>query len=103
MPGFVKDLSSYFRRADLHVLPSVGEGFKNVIVEALAAGTPVVSTDCLPGPREILCGEKFGRLLPVGDAKALAEAVVESLESTHDREALKARGQEFSIYKTVEQ
>ena len=102
MPGFVKDPSPYYQQADLHVLSSVGEGFGNVIVEALEAGTPVVSTDCLSGPREILSDGKFGHLVPVGDAVALAVAMAESLSATHDTAALKARAQEFSIDKAVD-
>jgi len=97
MPGFVKDLSPYYQRADLHVLSSTGEGFGNVIVEALEAGTPVVSTDCPSGPREILRDGQFGRLVPVGDAAALAEAMAGSLADSHDSAELKARAQDFSI------
>ena len=103
MPGFVKDPSPYYQHADLHVLSSTGEGFGNVIVEALEAGTPVVSTDCQSGPREILSDGQFGRLVPVGDAVALAAAMADSLAATHDRGALKARAQDFSIDKAVDQ
>jgi len=103
MPGFVKDPSPYFGRADLHVLSSTGEGFGNVIVEALAVGTPVVSTNCQSGPYEILSGGKFGRLVPVGDAVALAVAMADSLAATHDTSALKARARYFSIDKAVDQ
>lgn len=103
MPGFVKDLSPYYKHADLHVLSSKGEGFGNVIVEALAAGTPVVSTDCLSGPREILDDGRFGRLVPVGDVATLAVAMAESLVAPHDIAALKERAQDFSIDKAVDQ
>jgi len=103
MPGFAKDTAPYYQRADLHVLSSTGEGLPTVIIEALAAGTPVVSTDCPSGPREILVGGQFGRLVPVGDAPALATAMAESLASPHDRAALKARAQDFSIDKAVDQ
>ncbi len=103
MPGFIMDPTPYFQHADLHVLSSTGEGFGNVIAEALAAGTPVVSTDCQSGPREILSNGQFGRLVPVGDAEALALAMAESLADTHDREALKARAQDFSIDRAVDQ
>lgn len=103
MPGFVKDPSPYFQHADLHVLSSTGEGFGNVIVEALEAGTPVVSTDCPSGPREILCDGKFGRLVPVGDPAALATAMTESLASFHDHATLIQRAKDFSIDKAVDQ
>lgn len=103
MPGFVHDPSPYFQHADLHVLSSTGEGFGNVIVEALEAGTPVVSTDCPSGPSEILCDGKFGRLVPVGDATALAVSMEEALATTHDKAALKARAQDFAINKAVDQ
>ena len=103
MPGFVKDISSYYQQADLHVLSSTGEGLPTVIIEALAVGTPVVSTDCPSGPREILCHGQFGRLVPVGDAAALALAMSDSLAATHDTAALKARAQDFSIDKAVDQ
>jgi glycosyltransferase involved in cell wall biosynthesis len=103
MPGFAKDLSSYYQHADLHVLSSTGEGLPTVIIEALAAGTPVVSTDCPSGPREILSDGKFGSLVPVGDATALAAAMADSLAVTHDKAALKLRAQDFSIDKAVDQ
>lgn len=102
MPGFVKDLAPYYQRADVHVLSSTGEGLGNVIIEALAAGTPVVSTDCPSGPREILCDGQYGRLVPVGNAEALAAAIAESLSVTHDREALKAWAKNFSIDKAAD-
>jgi glycosyltransferase involved in cell wall biosynthesis len=103
LPGQVADPRPYYRRADLHVLSSVAEGFGNVLVEALAAGTPVVSTDCESGPREILVDGNFGCLVPVGDAAALAEAMAASLRQEHDMAALVARAQHFSIEKATDE
>jgi len=103
MPGFTKDTLPYYKRADLHVLSSIGEGLPTVIIEALASGTPVVSTDCKSGPREILCDGKFGQLVPVGDAEALGEAIEQSLAATHDHASLVARAQDFAIDKGVNQ
>lgn len=97
MPGYVDNPTPYFQHADLFVLSSKGEGLPTVIIEALANGTPVVSTDCPSGPREILVDEKFGRLVPVGDINALAEAMSVSLKSKHDIKALQNRANDFSI------
>lgn len=94
--GFVSDPAPFYRRADLFVLSSAWEGFGNVIVEALAVGTPVVSTDCKSGPAEILENGKYGKLVPVGDSAALATAIAESLSEPFDPEALKARAKDFS-------
>ncbi len=101
MPGFVKNPYAYMRHARLLVLSSRWEGFANVLVEALACGTPVVSTDCRSGPREILEGGRFGRLVPVGDAEALSEAILETLQTTPDRAMLKQRAQGFTLDESV--
>lgn len=96
MPGFVKDPSPWYRAADLFVLTSDNEGFGNVIVEALSCGVPVVATDCPSGPAEILENGRYGWLVPVGDADALAAAIQEALAASHDREALKRRAADFA-------
>jgi glycosyltransferase involved in cell wall biosynthesis len=93
--GFVSDPMPYYRSADLFVLSSDYEGFGNVIVEALACGLPVVSTDCPSGPAEILENGRYGRLVPVGDDEALAQAMQIELTSTHDRDALVQRANAF--------
>lgn len=94
--GFVSDPGPFYRAAWLFVLSSAWEGFGNVIVEALAAGTPVVSTDCRSGPAEILENGRYGQLVPVGDAVALAGAMREMLQSNHDSRALQRRAEEFA-------
>lgn len=96
LPGFVAETGPWYANADLFVLCSDYEGFANVIVEALEHGVPVVSTDCPSGPSEILENGRYGRLVPVGDAKALADAICEALAESPDRNALKARAQDFS-------
>lgn len=80
--GFVKNPYPYMKRATAFVLSSSREGLPTALVEALALGTPVISTDCRNGPREILCDGKFGKLAPVGDARALARAVLDVFRGT---------------------
>ena len=102
LPGFASSTERYYRTADLFVLSSVGEGLPTVIVEALEQGTPVVSTDCRSGPREILDNGRYGALVPVGDPEALANSMKHALESPHDKEALKARAADFSVNKAAD-
>jgi len=94
--GFHVDPSPFYATADLFVLSSDYEGFGNVIVEALSFGVPVVSTDCPSGPAEILEGGRWGTLVPVGDAEALAAAIDRALATLHDPDALKRRAADFA-------
>jgi len=99
--GFAENPYKYMARASLLVMSSRFEGLPSVLVEALACGCPVVSTDCPSGPREILEDGEWGRLVPVGDEKALANAITESLDEEHDPERLRARAEDFSVEKAV--
>ncbi len=90
MPGFVANPYAYLARAGAFALSSAWEGLPTVLIEALALGTPIVSTDCRSGPREILQGGEYGRLVPVGDPPGLAEALLEALQeprAAHGTEA----------------
>lgn len=77
--GFQPNPYPWIARADLLVLCSDHEGLPNVIVEALILDTPVVSTDCPSGPREILGAARPECLVPVNDAAALAHAIAAAL------------------------
>jgi glycosyltransferase involved in cell wall biosynthesis len=103
MPGFVDNPFQYFARADLFVLSSRWEGLGNVVIEALACGCPVVSTDCPSGPAEILENGKYGTLVPVGDPEALAAAILKSLDTPMDRQRLRDRGAKFSVENATRQ
>ena len=96
MPGYVANPGPWLASADLFVLSSDYEGFGNVIVEALGAGLPIVSTDCASGPAEILDNGRFGTLVPVGDEHALAQAMESALGCACDRAALVRRAGEFA-------
>lgn len=79
MPGFMESPYPFMARASVFVLSSLYEGLPNVLIEALAIGTPSVSTDCPSGPQEILEGGKYGPLVTMGDHEAVAQAVAELL------------------------
>ncbi|MDB5422953.1 MAG: hypothetical protein JWQ29_369 [Phenylobacterium sp.] len=75
MPGFVPDIRPWLDRARLFLLSSKYEGYAAVVIEALAAGRPVVSTDCTPATHELIARTGCGAVTPVGDVQALADAL----------------------------
>jgi glycosyltransferase involved in cell wall biosynthesis len=79
MPGFDPNPFRYMKRAGVFVLSSRYEGLPNVLIQAMACGCPVVSTDCPNGPAEILDGGRYGPLVPVDDVEALAYAMAQAL------------------------
>lgn len=85
LPGFVPDPYASMTRASAFVLSSVFEALPTVLIEAMALGTPVISTDCPSGPAEILENGRWGTLVPVGDVAALAAALEEAVESAPKR------------------
>jgi glycosyltransferase involved in cell wall biosynthesis len=96
-PGFVANPYAYMSKVKMLVMTSIYEGFGNVLVEAIIAGTPVVSTNCESGPAEILEDGKYGDLVAVGDVPALAAAMINTLNNPRNPELLRQRGQEFSL------
>ncbi len=97
LPGFVPNPYPYMRAASLFVLSSRWEGLPTVLVEAMACGTPVVATDCPSGPAEILENGRLGRLAPVADPEALAQAILAELADPTPVERLEARAEHFSF------
>jgi glycosyltransferase involved in cell wall biosynthesis len=102
LPGYKENPFAFMKRSDVFVLCSAWEGLPVALVEAMALGTPVVSTDCPSGPAEILEGGRWGRLVPVDDEAALAAAIVETLRSPA-RDAGLARSGDFALDKIIQE
>jgi glycosyltransferase involved in cell wall biosynthesis len=99
LPGFAENPYAYMAQSQVFVLSSRYEGFGNVLVEAMATGTPVVSTDAPDGPAEILENGRYGPLVPIESPDALARAIIDTLDSPISSDLLKAKAQEFSAHK----
>jgi glycosyltransferase involved in cell wall biosynthesis len=102
LPGFAPNPYAFMARVDLLAVSSRVEGMPNTIIEALACGCPVVSTDCPSGPAEILQDGRYGTLVPPGDDAALAQAIITTLQAAPERDALRARAADFSVERAVE-
>jgi glycosyltransferase involved in cell wall biosynthesis len=95
LPGFVPNPFAFMARASVFALSSAWEGSPNVLIQALALGTPAVATNCRSGPEDILDGGRLGRLVPVGDAAALARAIEETVATPPDPTLLKRGVERF--------
>ena len=71
----------YLAQSDIFVLSSLLEGFPNVIIEALACGLPIISTNCESGPNEILANNKYGFLTKIMDSEDLAQKMIHLAEN----------------------
>jgi glycosyltransferase involved in cell wall biosynthesis len=100
--GFVENPYAFMARASLFVLSSAWEGSPNVLVEAMACGCPVVSTDCPSGPAEILDDGRYGKLVPVGDCEALSRAITGLLDDPTDAAVLRERARQYSSAASAE-
>ena len=81
--GYVDNPYAYMARARVFALSSAWEGLPTVLIEAMALGVPVVSTNCKSGPEEILNQGEFGALVPVGDSNAMAQSILAVLQGKH--------------------
>jgi glycosyltransferase involved in cell wall biosynthesis len=95
--GFTKHPFAWMKHAALLAHSARWEGSPNVLVEALACGLPVVATDCPGGSSEILEAGQYGRLVPVGDVDAFAQALAAALDGPHDAERLRLRASAFTV------
>jgi glycosyltransferase involved in cell wall biosynthesis len=103
LPGFVANPFAYMARAAVFALSSINEGLPGVLIQAMACGCPVVSTDCPSGPAEILAGGRYGRLVVPGDAAGLAEAILATLDAPPPAALLRERAGFFSVERAVAQ
>ena len=102
LPGYVDNPWAWMARASVFALSSWWEGLPGALIEAMACGCPVVSTDCPSGPAEILEGGVHGPLVPPGDAGALAEAILKLLDAPPNPVWLRARAAGFSVEPAVD-
>ena len=96
LPGFVANPFAWLARCGVFALSSRWEGLPSVLIEALACGCPVVSSDCPSGPSEILGPGRLAPLVPVGDAAALAAALAQRLDAPGDPLPRRARARDFA-------
>ena len=101
--GHVEDPKPFFSFSDVFVSSSSWEGMPVAHLEALASGLPVICTDCPSGPAELLENGRYGTLVPVGDADALAKAIISRLNNPSNIEPLISRAKEFTQEKIAEQ
>ena len=97
LPGFARNPYPYMKRAAAFILSSLWEGSPNVLTEALALGTPVVSTDCPSGPREVLDHGRFGPLVPMGNPDTLAHAILTVLNAPPEKSLLKSAVAAYTV------
>ena len=101
--GHVSNPYKYMSKCDVFALSSRWEGLPNVLIEALACGCKIVSTNCPSGPYEILSAGRYGLLVEVGDEKQFAKKIIQALDTRADGQALQARANEYELSKISDQ
>lgn len=100
--GFEENPYTYYGNADCFLMTSDYEGLPTVMIEALACGCPVVSTDCISGPSEILKEGKYGYLTRIGDKESIVHALLKTIDDNDiNKERLKRRADYFSVDNSV--
>lgn len=103
LPGFAANPYAYMAKSRMFVLSSRFEGLPGVLIEAMACGVPVISTDCPGGSSEILEEGRWGQLVPVGDAEALSQAILRVLSTPTDSlPKVHQRAQEFGQERAID-
>jgi glycosyltransferase involved in cell wall biosynthesis len=97
LAGWTTNPFAFMARADLFVLASDYEGLPGVLIQAMACGCPVVSTDCPDGPREILADGRYGTLVTPRDPDAMARAIEHALVAASDPASLRTRANDFHV------
>jgi glycosyltransferase involved in cell wall biosynthesis len=103
LAGFRHDVARFIAHSTVFALSSKWEALPTVLIETLALGTPIVSTDCQSGPAEILESGRYGMLVPVGDPRALAAAIERQASKPCNKHANLQRAYSFSTQFAVEQ
>lgn len=101
LPGFKSNPYSYMAHTAVFASTSLWEGNPFVLAEALAAGTPVVATDCPSGPREVLQDGRYGHLVAVGDAQTLADAILKTLQTPLPADMLREAARPYEIERST--
>jgi len=103
--GFRQDIPRLLAAIDIYMLPSANEGFSASMLEAMAAGKPVIATD-VGGAKEVVIDKRTGILIPPGSASAIASAIIDLLDHPEKQAALAQAGrsrvvQEFGVQRMV--
>ena len=101
LPGWRDNPFAFMRRAALFVVSSKYEGLSGALIQALACGCAAISTDCPSGSREILDNGRIGHLVPVGDHKALADAIIRMLDTSPNSRLLQNWARRFSFEASI--
>jgi glycosyltransferase involved in cell wall biosynthesis len=95
--GFQSNPYKWMAACDVFILSSICEGLPTVLVEAMALGKTVVSTNCPAGPDELLKGGELGYLCPVKDPKALSDAISKAVASPFNKDHIKESSQQYTV------